>query len=246
MTRQPQPIPRSALITGAAHRIGRSIAEDLAAHGYKVALHAHRSRAVAEELARSIVALGGNAAVVVGDLEEAADVDGLVAQAEGALGPLGVLVNCAALFEDEPEGPKRAGLARHFAVNALAPVVLAERFAAALPVTADGLVVNILDQRVLRPQPGHLSYGVSKSALWAATQMLAQRLAPQVRVMGIGPGPVLPHQGMEAAEFAAEVAATPLRHAPALADFGRAIRFFVETPSLTGQMLALDAGQHLG
>ena len=245
MSREPLPIPRCALVTGAAHRIGRAIAEDLAAHGFKVALHANRARAEAGFLADAIMARGGQAAVVGGDLEDAAAVDSLIGQAQAALGPVGVLVNCAALFEEDRAGAERTGLERHFAVNTVAPVMLAHHFAAALPEAADGLVVNILDQRVLDVRPDHFAYGVSKAALWTATQMLAQLLAPRVRVLGIGPGPVLPHAGMAEEAFRKEVGETLLRHAPALADFGRTIRYFVETPSLTGQMLALDAGQHL-
>jgi NAD(P)-dependent dehydrogenase (short-subunit alcohol dehydrogenase family) len=244
--REPQSIPRTALVTGAAYRIGRAIARDLAAHGYGVALHANRSAEAAAALAAEIAAEGGRAAVVQADLAETGRLPALVADAAAALGPLGVLVNCAALFEDDGARVDEAAMERHFRVNTLAPVLLADLCAAALPEGADGVVVNILDQRVLRLTPDHFSYGVSKSALWAATRMLAARLAPRVRVLGIGPGPVLPHEGLAPEDFAREVAATPLQHAPSLADFGRTIRYFVETPSLTGQMLALDAGQHLG
>ena len=245
MMREPQPVPRAALVTGAAHRIGRAIAQDLAAHGFAVALHANRSAAAARALAAEIAAAGGRAAAVIADLAEAERLPGLLADAEALVGPLGVLVNCAALFEDDGAAVDAAAMERHFRVNTLAPAVLAAAFAARLPEGADGVVVNILDQRVLRLTPDHFAYGVSKSALWAATRMLADRLAPRVRVLGIGPGPVLPHEGLTPEAFAREVDATPLRHAPRLADFGRTIRYFVETPSLTGQMLALDSGQHL-
>lgn len=243
--REPQPVPKAALVTGAAYRIGRAIAEDLAAHGYAVALHANRSAEAARALAGEIEGKGGRAALVRADLAETEHLAALVADAAAALGPLGVLVNCAAVFEDDGAVIEAGAMERHFRVNTLAPVMLAGAFAAALPEGADGVAVNILDQRVLNLKPDHFSYGVSKSALWAATRMLAARLAPRVRVLGIGPGPVLPHAGLGAEAFAREVAQTPLRHAPRLDEFGRTIRYFVDTPSLTGQMLALDAGQHL-
>lgn len=247
MSRKPHPIPKAAFVTGAGRRIGRAIAEDLAAHGYAVVLHANTSGKEAEKLADAIHAAGGKAAVVIGDLFDPARVDQLLEEGRQAVGPLGILVNCAAIFEpDGSEGVDRASLSRHFAINTEAPVMLAKHFASALPEDADGLVVNVLDQRVLRPQAGHFSYSVSKATLWAATQLLAQVLAPRVRVMGIGPGPVLPHEGLSEEDFAAEVARAPLRHAPPLADFGRTVRYFAETSSVTGQMLALDSGQHLG
>lgn len=237
---------RTALVTGGARRIGRAIVEDLAAHGFGVAIHAQRSADEAKKLAADIRAAGGNAAVVQADLTAFDETERLIGAAADAIGPLGLLVNSASIFQEDEATAFEAGKwDAHFAIHARAPVMLAQAFARQLPQGAGGLVVNVIDQRVWRLTPKFFSYTLSKATLWTATQTLAQGLAPRVRVNAIGPGPTLASAHQEAADFARQKSAVPLGKGPDLADFGRTIRYLYDTPSVTGQMIAIDGGQHL-
>ena len=236
-----------ALVTGAARRIGRAIATDLARHGHPVAIHCNRSRAEADALAADLSRRHGVAtAVVDADLADAAAVARLVPRAEAALGPIRLVVNNASVYErDGADSFDPAFLARHMAVNAVAPAILARDMAARLPEGATGVVVNLIDQRVWKPTPQAFSYSASKATLWWMTRTMAQALAPRVRVMGIAPGPTLGNEEQDDALFRRQVDATLLGVQPDLESFGRTVRYILETPSLTGQMIALDAGQHL-
>ena len=238
---------RTALVTGGAQRIGRAIVEDLARNGWAVAIHYRTSRDAAAALAAGIARQGGSAAAVGGDLADIAGVSAIVTEAAGAIGPLTLLVNNASIFEKDGVGALDAALwQRQLAVNLGAPVFLAEAFARQLPADAEGNVVNLIDQRVFRPTPDYFSYQISKSALLTATEVLAKALAPRIRVNGIAPGPVLPSIHSTPERFACHVAELPLRRQPDLADFGRTVRYLVENRSITGQVIALDGGQHLG
>ncbi len=235
-----------ALVTGGAHRIGRAIVEDLAAHGWAVAIHAHHSRADAEALAAAIRDAGGRAAAVDGDIADTTMHAATIGAAAKALGPVTLLVNNASMFEKDTFGAlDRALFDRQIAVNLAGPVFLAQAFAAALPADAEGNIVNLLDQRVYRPSPAYFSYQLAKSALLTATEVMAQALAPRVRVNGIAPGPVLPSASQSAEGFARKVATTLLKRAPELTEFGRTVRYFVDAKSVTGQVVALDSGEHL-
>lgn len=237
---------RVAIVTGGARRIGRAIVEDLTAHGWNVAIHCHNSRAEGERLAADIRDRGGTAAVVVADLARIEDVRTIVPRTIVALGPPTLLVNCAGVFDfDEIGSLDEAVWHRQTTINAVSPIFLAESFANALPGETEGNVINIIDQRVWKPTPHYFSYQMSKSMLWVATRTLAQALAPRVRVNAIGPGPVMKSVRQTDADFARQSAAVPLGAGPALAEFGRTVRYFVETRSVTGQMIALDGGQHL-
>jgi NAD(P)-dependent dehydrogenase (short-subunit alcohol dehydrogenase family) len=237
---------RAALVTGGAKRIGRAIVERLAAEGYAVAIHCNRSAAEAETLATAVVAAGGRAAVVEADLADAAAVETLIGAAVEALGPLELLVNNASVFEADAIESLEADLWEHqFAVNLRAPVFLARDFAAQLPHGADGAIVNLIDQRVLRPTPQFFSYALSKAALFAATRTLAQALAPRIRVNAVGPGPTLPSSRQSAADFARQTDSLPLRHGPSPREIADAVLFLARAASVTGQMLAVDGGQHL-
>lgn len=238
------PVRGAALVTGGARRIGRAIALTLAGAGYDVAIHYGSSRDEAEATAGAVRAFGRRAALVQADLTLEAEVRALVPAAVQALGPLSVLVNNASVFEDDRVG----GLARdtwdrHIETNLRAPVVLAEAFAAQAP---DGsAIVNLLDQRVLKPEPRFFSYALSRNGLWWATRTMAQALAPRIRVNGVGPGPTLPSIHQTPADFAAEAAATPLArpgNPEAVAD---AVLWLVNADLVTGQMIAVDGGQHL-
>ena len=234
---------RAALITGAGRRIGAAVARALARAGYAVALHAHRSRAEAERLAAEIDGAGGRAAVVLADLADAAAVRGLVPAAM-AFGPLTLLVNNASEFEpDQIEGLERARIERTLAVNLTAPLLLAQAFAAQAPEGAS--IVNVLDQRVLKPTPRFFSYTLSKSALHMATTTLAQALAPRLRVNAVAPGPTLPSPRQTAAEFAVQSAVLPLGRGPSPEDIAAAVLYLAEAASVTGVTLAVDGGQHL-
>ncbi|RVA46885.1 SDR family oxidoreductase [Mesorhizobium sp. M7A.F.Ca.US.001.01.1.1] len=236
----------TALVTGGARRIGRAIVEDLAAHGFAVAIHCNRSRSEADALAAEIIAGGGRAAVVAADLADMDAIDDLIGEAQAALGPLSLLVNNASLFEDDSvlDFDWRAW-DRHFAVHVKAPALLAQNFARALPAGQEGLIVNMIDQRVWRPTPRYFSYALSKSTLWTATQMMAQGLGPRVRVNAIGPGPTLKNARQDDSDFAAQVDGLILKRGPELPEFGATIRYLWEARSVTGQMIALDGGQHL-
>ncbi|MBZ9744622.1 SDR family oxidoreductase [Mesorhizobium sp. CO1-1-7] len=235
-----------ALVTGGAKRIGKAIVEDLASHGFAVAIHSNRSHDAADALAAGINRSGGRAAVVAADLTDMDAVGDLVGQAEAALGPISLLVNNASLFvDDSVEDFDWRAWDRHFAIHLKTPALLAQNFARSLPEGQDGLIVNIIDQRVWRPTPRYFSYALSKSALWTQTQMLAQALGPRIRVNAIGPGPTLKNVRQNDSDFDAQVAGLILRRGPELPEFGATIRYLWQARSVTGQMIALDGGQHL-
>ena len=237
---------KTALVTGGARRIGKAIVEDLAANGFAVAIHANRSMDEAEALAHTLRANGREAVAMQCDLADGDATAGLIAKAAEAIGPLGLLINNASLFKPDTIDAFDAGLAdRHFALHVKAPSILARDFARQLPEGASGSIVNIIDQRVWNPTPRYYSYTLSKSALWMATRTMAQGLAPRVRVNAIGPGPSLPNERQDDAAFRAQVEGLILERGPSLDEFGRTVRFLFDTPSITGQMIALDGGQHL-
>ncbi|MGE0722962.1 MAG: SDR family oxidoreductase [Alphaproteobacteria bacterium] len=240
------PLPRAALVTGAGRRIGRAIALALAADGFAVAVHHRAAQADAAEVVRAIEAVGGRAVALGADLAAEDETAALVGRAADALGPLGCLVNSASVFErDEALTATRESWDRHLTVNLRAPFVLTQQFARALPAAAEGVVVNLLDERVWSLTPHFVSYTVSKSALWTLTRTLALALAPRVRVNGIGPGPTLPSPRQSEEQFARQRASVPLGRGPALDEIPAAVRFILAARSMTGQMIALDGGQHL-
>ena len=234
----------AALVTGGARRIGHAIVLALAARGHDVAIHHRESVGEAETLAQEVRAVGRRAAVLSADLTDETQVRALIPAAAGTLGPLSGLVNNASVFEDDRVGGlSRQTWDRHLDTNLRAPVVLAEAFAAQAP---DGAcIVNLLDQRVLKPDPRFFSYALSRNGLWWATRTLAQALAPRIRVNGVGPGPTLASIHQSEAEFTAEQAAMPLGHGSSPEDIADAVVYLVDARSVTGQMIAVDAGQHL-
>ncbi|MEQ9518056.1 MAG: SDR family oxidoreductase [Parvibaculum sp.] len=238
--------PGNVLITGAAKRIGRAIALDFAKQGWGVAVHYHRSKSDAEALVREITKAGGRAACLPADLADVRAIAPLVASAHKELGSLTALVNSASLFEDDdlttltPES-----WAAHIDTNLRAPLFLAQAFITQLPQAVHANIINLIDQRVWRLNPRFLSYTTSKAGLWTLTQTLAQSLAPHVRVNAIGPGPALANERQSRAAFDAQVEAILLQRGPELDEICQAIRFILAAPSMTGQMIALDGGQHL-
>jgi NAD(P)-dependent dehydrogenase (short-subunit alcohol dehydrogenase family) len=239
--------PGVALITGAGQRIGRAMALEAGRLGYAVAVHYLRSEAPARETVAAIEQAGGRAAAFAADLAVEAEVQALTPRVAKALGPVTCLVNNASVFErDEVPEVTRASWDAHLETNLRAPFVLAQALAAGLPNARDGNIVNLLDQRVWNLTPHFVSYTVSKFALWGLTQSLALALAPRVRVNGIGPGPALPSPRQSDAQFAQQSARLPLGRGTTPEEICAAFRFLLTTPSVTGQMIALDGGQHLG
>jgi NAD(P)-dependent dehydrogenase (short-subunit alcohol dehydrogenase family) len=233
-----------ALVTAAARRIGRALAVEAARAGFDVAVHHRASADDAEETAALVRAEGRQALVLAGDLL-APDAGRLVARAE-ALGPVTLLVNNASLFlDDRFDTTTGTDLDAHMATNARAPIMLAQAFTAALQADRAGLIVNIIDQRVWRPNPQYFSYSLSKAALWYATQTMAQALAPRIRVNAIGPGPTFGSIHQPPGVFEAEAAGTPLGRQVTGQDIAAALRYLIDARSVTGQMIAVDSGQHL-
>jgi NAD(P)-dependent dehydrogenase (short-subunit alcohol dehydrogenase family) len=226
---------KSALITGAAKRIGRQLALDLADAGYDIAVHCNASRAEAEDVA-----------ALVRDKAQLETPDAITAAAVAGLGPLDVLINNASIFEPDEAGSMTAhSWAQHQDTNLRAPIMLAQAFARQLPVGASGNIINIIDQRVWKLNPRFFSYTMSKTGLWTATRTLAQALAPQIRVNAIGPGPALPSARMDQAEFDKQARLTLLGRGTSPEEISAVTRFILSQPALTGQMIALDGGQHL-
>jgi NAD(P)-dependent dehydrogenase (short-subunit alcohol dehydrogenase family) len=242
----PAPSLPVALVTGASDRIGAAIARALARAGHAVIIHYRGNAEGARTVRDDIRANGGQADIIKADLARRSQRAALVAKAAARFGPLSVLVNNASQFEpDSARDVDETLWDQHFAIHAEAPVFLARDFAAQLPQGVEGNIINLVDERVLHPTPAYFSYSLSKSVLWTATRTLAQSLAPAIRVNAIGPGPVLPHSRQDQAEFERSVAALPLkRHAGpgAIAD---GVIMLLNMPSMTGQMLALDGGEHL-
>jgi NAD(P)-dependent dehydrogenase (short-subunit alcohol dehydrogenase family) len=237
---------RTALVTGGARRIGRAIASSLADQGWSVAIHYRTGGADAEALAAEIRGRGVRAATVGGDLTREEDAAGLVDRAAAALGPIACVIHNASAFRpDRFDTATRASWDLHLEVNLRAPFVITQRFAAQLPADEAGNVIHLLDQRVWNPTPFFLSYTLSKSALWALTRTLALALAPRIRVNAIGPGLTLRSARQSEANFARQWSATPLGRGTTPAEIADAVRFILGAPSMTGQMIALDGGQHL-
>lgn len=242
-TDTPRPV---VLITGAARRIGRAIALDLASRGFDIAIHYRHSREEAAVVIAEIQALGGRGAALPADLAKPEEVARLIPDCCAALGAPSVLVNNASEFQPDSVGSTTlASWTAHLDINLRAPVFLAQDMMRHLPDEIEGNIINIIDQRVWKLTPEFFSYTLSKTGLWTATRTLAQALAPRIRVNAIGPGPVLRSVHQTDADFAAEVQSTLLKRGPSLTEIATAVRFILDTPAMTGQMIALDGGQHL-
>ena len=239
--------PATALVTGAATRIGRAIALRLAGDGWTVAVHYRRSESDALEVVERIRGNGGRAAAVRADLSVESEAAALMPKIHSEVGPVACLVNNASEFErDEIGNMTRTSWDLHLETNLRAPGLLMQDMARLLPDDRQGAIVNLLDQRVLNLTPHFVSYTVSKAALWTLTQTMAMALAPRIRVNAIGPGPTLPSKRQSQADFERQIGMLPLRCAGTPQDIAAAIRFILAMPSMTGQLIALDGGQHLG
>ena len=235
------------LVTGAARRVGREIALHLAASGFDVALHHRGSAEDALATVRDAQAAGAAAAAFQADLSDESSCRALVPAVVAHFKRLDAVVNNAATFEyDTAQTFSVAAMERHWRANTAPAVLLAQALHAHLSGCAEvGCVVNLLDQKLWNLNPDYFSYTLSKAALQAATVMLAQALAPQVRVCGVAPGVTLPSGTMTPEEFAQSHRLTPLKRSSTPADIARAVRFLIESPAITGSTLLVDGGQHL-
>jgi NAD(P)-dependent dehydrogenase (short-subunit alcohol dehydrogenase family) len=242
----PENAPPTALVTGAGLRLGRDIALHLARRGWRVGVHYHRSERDAVAVVEAIEASGGQAQAFAADLAQVKALPPLIEACAERLGVPTCLVNNAARFEWDDIGTLAPeNWQAHLDIDLRAPVFLTQAFARVLPPQEQGCVINMIDQRVWRLTPEFLSYTIAKSALWTATRTLAQALAPRIRVNAIGPGPVLPSHKQSLPEFEGECRSTPLGRGATPQEVCAAIDFLLTTPSVTGQMIALDGGQHL-
>ena len=245
-----------ALVTGGAKRLGREMALYLAARGYDVAVHYASSQAAADAVVGEIRALGCKAQALPADLLIEAEMQGLLPAASQALGgPVTCLINNASVFEyDNVETATRNSWDRHMESNLQAPFVLTQAFAAQLPKAqmdannepiAQGLIINMIDQRVHKLTPEFASYTIAKMGLWALTQTTAQGLAPHVRVNAIGPGPTLQGARQSLEHFQKQRKNTVLTRGANPSDITAALGYFIDSPAVTGQLLCVDGGQHL-
>jgi NAD(P)-dependent dehydrogenase (short-subunit alcohol dehydrogenase family) len=243
---RPRDRMKNVLVTGGAKRLGRAIVLDLAAAGWNVALHYNSSMQEADAVAAEARRHGARVALLQADLALEAATANLVDAAASAIGPLTALINSASLFEnDDWQSATRESWDRHMGVNLRAPFLLSQAFAARLPAGEQGNIINIIDQRVLKPTPQFLSYSLSKAGLYWLTTTLAQGMAPRIRVNAVGPGPTLRNERQSQADFARQRDATILGHGADPADICAAVRYLLAAPSVTGQMIAVDGGQHL-
>jgi NAD(P)-dependent dehydrogenase (short-subunit alcohol dehydrogenase family) len=247
-------MPGTALITGAGRRIGRAIAQDLAGRGWAIGVHYHHSADDAHALVEAIVKGGGKAVALAADLADEDAAEALIPQCSAALGTTSLLINNASLFENDSLATATASSwAAHMAVNLRAPLVLTQGLMAGLGDDgADGAdpemsgnIINMLDQRVWNLSADFLSYTTSKAGLWTLTQTLALACAPRVRVNGIGPGPALASKRQSPAQFEESCQRLPLGRGTTPSEICNAVRFILDSPAMTGQMIALDGGEHL-
>ncbi|MGN6149017.1 MAG: SDR family oxidoreductase [Rhizomicrobium sp.] len=237
---------KTVLITGAAKRLGRAIALDLARHGWNIALHYNSSEKEARATCEDARTAGVKVALLKAELMRESESAELVSRAAKELGPITALINSASLFEnDEWTNATRESWDKHMEVNLRAPFVLAQAFARQLPFNMKGAIVNLIDQRVLKPTPQFLSYSLSKAGLYWLNTTLAQALAPRIRVNAVGPGPTMRNARQSEADFSRQREATMLKSGAEPQDICDAVRYLLDAPSVTGQMIAVDGGQHL-
>jgi NAD(P)-dependent dehydrogenase (short-subunit alcohol dehydrogenase family) len=234
------------LVTGAAQRIGRCMAVALAAAGWRVAVHYRSSAKQAQETVKIIEAAGGQAISVAADLSVESACEALVPTVQASFGRVDAVVNNASLFEyDNVDSFSAASMDAYWRANTAPAIILARALHRLQASTSVGVVVNLLDQKLWNPNPDYLSYTLSKAALEAATTLLAQALAPRVRVCGVAPGVTMLSGAMSDAEFSASHQMTPLQRSSTPDDIARAVLFLLQSPAITGTTLLVDGGQHL-
>lgn len=245
-------IGKRALITGAGQRLGQAMAQALGARGFQIAIHYRSSAKGAQKTLDAVKKAGGDGVLVQADLQSEADIQQLIPNAQKALNDvfgeasLTLLINNASAFNDDDLRTHTAdSWDLHMGVNLRAPIVLSQRFAEHIGPDDKGLIVNLVDQRVWKLNPTFFTYTLSKAALWTATQTMAQSLAPNIRVNGIGPGPTLQNERQAPEDFQKQVDATLTGEGSSPDEIVKALLYLVDAEAVTGQMLAVDGGQHL-
>jgi NAD(P)-dependent dehydrogenase (short-subunit alcohol dehydrogenase family) len=236
----------TVLITGAGKRIGRFLASSMAGRGWRVGVHHNSSGNAARKLVEEIQEQDGKAMAIKADLARPGAAVLLLEECINELGTPNCLINNASMFEPDKVGKLSPELwQQQMMVNLQSPVFLADAFYRKLPADESGNIINIIDQKVWNLNPHYFSYTIAKSALWTATQTMAQEFAPRIRVNAIGPGPVLPNQHQTGEEFAEQCATTPLQQGTSPEEIAECVHFIISAKSMTGQMIALDGGRHL-
>ncbi|CAK7192138.1 Glucose 1-dehydrogenase B [Commensalibacter sp. Nvir] len=243
----PTTLPRFAFITGGTVRLGKEIALTLAKLGFDIALHSRTMTEEADDVREAIKSLGRKVIILTAELSNLTEVNSLIQQANDRLGTLGVLVNNASMFNrDEWDDVTLESWNQHLVPNLWVPFQFMQDFAKQLPRSSSGCIINMLDQRVWSLTPHFVSYTVSKSALWTLTQTMALALASKsIRVNAIGPGPTMAHKRQTNEQFQHQCQSVPLGYGSTAPEIARAIVALLTLPSVTGQMIALDGGQHL-
>ncbi len=237
---------KTVLVTGGAKRLGRAIAMTLGKAGWSVAVHYNQSQAEAEDTVAALHEIGVHSAALEADLQSEEDSQRLISRANTAVGPLTALVNNASVFESDVLATvTRMSWDRHMETNLRAPLVLSQNFAEQLPSHSEGAIINLLDQRLFKPTPQFLSYGVSKAGLHWLTGVLAQALAPRIRVNAVAPGPALRNARQSEAHFRRQQASTILGHGASPGDVCSAVTYLLDARAVTGQTITVDGGQHL-
>ena len=240
-------MPRTVLVTGGARRIGRAIALDLAEDGWQVAVHFNNSLSAAEEVVKEISSSGNVAVAIQADLRDEETVLSLIPKISAKLAPVRAVINNASIFEEDTvESATKQSWDSHLSINLRAPFLLTQSLAKNLKKNEKANIINFLDQRVENLTPYFTSYTLSKTALWMLTKTTAIALAPAIRVNAIGPGPTLPSIRQSQEQFEKQASLTPLGVPVNVEEICGAIRFILATPSMTGQLLTIDSGQHLG
>ncbi len=240
-------LSQTALITGSAKRIGAAIATILAKNHYAIAIHYHQSEDDAKKLQRIIIESGGQAEIFQADLTDRNAIYNLIPNISQKMPPLTLLINNASIFQwDEWHSTDFDSWDKHMMTNLEAPFWLSQQFAKILPDGKKGNIINIIDQRVLKLTPYFTSYTIAKSALWTLTRTLALALAPNIRVNAIGPGPTLPSIHQTDEHFRKQYQKLPLEQAVDINEMCQTVLFILQQSSLTGQIIALDGGEHLG
>ena len=239
---------KRALVTGGAKRIGRSICVGLAKAGLEIAIHYNQSSETVDDITQKLSdTYGVRTAAVDAQLLDEDDTRSLLRRANEALGPIDVLINNASVFEvDSVDTANRAGWDRHMTTNLYAPLALSQEFVRQLPINATGNIVNIVDQRVLNPTPHFLTYTLSKMGLDSLTKTLARALAPRIRVNAVGPGPTLPSPRQTQEQFEKQWRSVPLKRPVLPEEIAAGVCFILDAPSMTGQTIVIDGGEHLG
>jgi NAD(P)-dependent dehydrogenase (short-subunit alcohol dehydrogenase family) len=240
------PITKTILVTGASKRIGESLTQELAKNGWSIAIHYYRSKKDAQHLMNEINDTGGKANIFEANLSDVAETQQLISKVTKEMGSLHALINNASIFAPEEwNDVTLESWGQNLSINLHAPFILSQAFAQQSPQPLAGVIINIIDQCVLNLTPHFFSYTISKSALWTLTQTLARALAPRIRVNAIGPGPTLPNTMQSREDFLKQARNTPLERQVPLEEINKTVIYLLNAQAVTGQMIAVDSGEHL-